>query len=101
MVKTFIPVDEEIALLNKEDASENRQENSRETIGNNRYTDNNRPRREFKRFESKGVAVNPRSNGRRRGGQSDHRFHNQGGRQVGSRNSAFRGQNDGNRYLNS
>ncbi|GFW98947.1 retrovirus-related Pol polyprotein from transposon 297 [Trichonephila clavipes] len=41
-----------------------------------------------------------RFDGRRRGGQSDHRFHNQGGRQGGSRNSASRGQNDRNRYLN-
>ncbi|GFT72416.1 uncharacterized protein TNCV_3609551 [Trichonephila clavipes] len=38
--------------------------------------------------------------GRRRGGQSDNRFHNQGGRRSGSRNTAFRGQNDQNRYLN-
>ncbi|GFW98268.1 hypothetical protein TNCV_995591 [Trichonephila clavipes] len=41
-----------------------------------------------------------RFDGRRRGGQSDHRFHNQGGRQGGSRNRDFRGQNDRNRYLN-
>ncbi|GFV87657.1 uncharacterized protein TNCV_779411 [Trichonephila clavipes] len=78
----------------------NRQENWRETRGNNRYADNSRPRREFNRFESQGVADNQRFDGRRRGGQSDHRFHNQGGRQGGSRNSAFRGQNDRNRYLN-
>ncbi|GFW20727.1 retrovirus-related Pol polyprotein from transposon 297 [Trichonephila clavipes] len=39
-----------------------------------------------------GVADNQRFDGRRRGGQSDHRFHNQGGRQGGSRNSAFREQ---------
>ncbi|GFW58697.1 uncharacterized protein TNCV_378801 [Trichonephila clavipes] len=74
--------------------SRNRQENWRETRGINRYADNSRPRREFNRFESQGVADN-----QRRGGQSDHRFHNQGGRQGGSRNSAFRGQNDRNRYL--
>ncbi|GFX83926.1 uncharacterized protein TNCV_4286461 [Trichonephila clavipes] len=78
----------------------NRQENWRETRVNNRYADNSRPRREFNRFESQGVADNQRFDGRRRGGQSDHRFHNQGGRQGGSRNSAFRGQNDRNRYLN-
>ncbi|GFY28725.1 uncharacterized protein TNCV_3440921 [Trichonephila clavipes] len=78
----------------------NRQENWRETRGNNRYADNSRPRREFNRFESQGVVDNQRFDGRRRGGQSDHRFHNQGGRQGGSRNSAFRGQNDRNRYLN-
>ncbi|GFX18696.1 retrovirus-related Pol polyprotein from transposon opus [Trichonephila clavipes] len=52
--------------------------------------DNSRPRREFNRFESQGVANNQRFDGRRRCGQSDHRFHNQGGRQGGSRNSAFR-----------
>ncbi|GFX80629.1 uncharacterized protein TNCV_498961 [Trichonephila clavipes] len=78
----------------------NRQENWREKRGNNRYADNSRPRREFNRFESQGVADNQRFDGRRRGGQSDHRFHNQGGRKGGSRNSAFRGQNDRNRYLN-
>ncbi|GFW95261.1 uncharacterized protein TNCV_314621 [Trichonephila clavipes] len=78
----------------------NRQENWRETRGNNRYADNSRPRREFNRFESKGVADNWRFDGRRRGGQSDHRFHNQGGRQEGSINSAFKGPNDQNRYLN-
>ncbi|GFW28768.1 uncharacterized protein TNCV_200921 [Trichonephila clavipes] len=58
--------------------------------GNNRYSDNSRPRREFNRFEGQGVADNRRFDGRRRGGQSDHRFHNQGGRQGGSRNGAFR-----------
>ncbi|GFT85156.1 uncharacterized protein TNCV_496231 [Trichonephila clavipes] len=49
---------------------------------------------------SQGVANNQRFDDRRRGGQSDHRFHNQGGRQGGSMNSAFKGQNDQNRYLN-
>ncbi|GFU44197.1 uncharacterized protein TNCV_686131 [Trichonephila clavipes] len=78
----------------------NRQENWRETRGNNRYSDNSRPRREFNRFDSQGVADNRRFDGRRRGGQSDHGFHNPGGRQGCSRNSAFRGQNDQNRYLN-
>ncbi|GFX25160.1 integrase catalytic domain-containing protein [Trichonephila clavipes] len=68
----------------------NRQENWRETRDNNRYLDNSRPRREFNRFESQGVADNRRFNGRRRGGQSDHGFHKQGGRQGGSRNSSFR-----------
>ncbi|GFY31579.1 uncharacterized protein TNCV_4694231 [Trichonephila clavipes] len=70
----------------------NRQKNWRETRGNNRYSDNSRPRREFNRFESQGVADNRRSDGRRRGSQSDHGFHNQGGRQGGSRNSSFRDQ---------
>ncbi|GFY12919.1 uncharacterized protein TNCV_3074791 [Trichonephila clavipes] len=78
----------------------NRQENWRETRGNNRYVYNSRSGREFNRFESQGVADNRRFDGRRRGGQWDHRFHNQGGRQGGSRNSAFRGQNDQSRYLN-
>ncbi|GFW77568.1 uncharacterized protein TNCV_2499601 [Trichonephila clavipes] len=59
----------------------NRQENWRETRGNNRYSDNSRPRREFNRFVGQGVADNRRFNGRRRGRQSDNRFHNQGGRQ--------------------
>ncbi|GFU15863.1 uncharacterized protein TNCV_2368031 [Trichonephila clavipes] len=59
----------------------------------------NRNRQENWR-EMRSVADNQRLDGRRRGGQSDHRFHNQGGRQGGSRNSSFRGQNDRNRYLN-
>ncbi|GFU75214.1 uncharacterized protein TNCV_2056571 [Trichonephila clavipes] len=63
--------------------SRNRQENWRETKGNNRYSDNSRPEREVNRFEGQGVADNRRFDGRRRGGQSDHRFHNQGGRQGG------------------
>ncbi|GFT68201.1 uncharacterized protein TNCV_373321 [Trichonephila clavipes] len=70
----------------------NQQENWRETRGNNRYADNSRPRREFNRFESQGVVDNQRFDGRRRGGQSDHRFHNQSGRQGGSRNSTFKDQ---------
>ncbi|GFX89762.1 uncharacterized protein TNCV_3711941 [Trichonephila clavipes] len=78
----------------------NRQEIWRETRGNNRYSNNSRSRREFNRFESQGVAYNRIFDGRRRGGQSDHRFHKQGGRQGGSRNGAFRDQNDQNRYLN-
>ncbi|GFT43063.1 uncharacterized protein TNCV_3769031 [Trichonephila clavipes] len=78
----------------------NRQENWRETRGNNRYADNTRPQREFNRFDSQGVVDNQRFDGRRRGGQSDQRFHNQGDRQGGSRNSSFRGQSDRNRYLN-
>ncbi|GFX40097.1 hypothetical protein TNCV_4317331 [Trichonephila clavipes] len=54
--------------------------------GNNRYADNSRPRKEFNRFESQGVVDNQRLDGQRRGGQSDHRLHNQGGQQGGSRN---------------
>ncbi|GFW70553.1 uncharacterized protein TNCV_1623861 [Trichonephila clavipes] len=41
----------------------NRQENWRETRGNNRYADNSRPRREFNRFESQGVVDNQRFDG--------------------------------------
>ncbi|GFY03887.1 uncharacterized protein TNCV_1196671 [Trichonephila clavipes] len=78
----------------------NRQEKWRETRGNNRYAHNSRPRREINRFESQGVVDNQRFNRRRRGGRSDHTFHNQDGRQGGSRNTAFGGQNDRNRYLN-
>ncbi|GFX92350.1 retrovirus-related Pol polyprotein from transposon 297 [Trichonephila clavipes] len=62
------------------------------TRGSNRYADNSRPRREFNRFESQGVVDNQRFDGRRRGGQSDHRFHNQGFRQGGSSNSTFKGE---------
>ncbi|GFW62200.1 retrovirus-related Pol polyprotein from transposon gypsy [Trichonephila clavipes] len=47
------------------------------------YTNNSRPRRQFNRFEGQGVANNRRFDGRRRGGQSDNRFRNQGGRQYG------------------
>ncbi|GFS78991.1 uncharacterized protein TNCV_4342211 [Trichonephila clavipes] len=43
----------------------NRQENWRETRCNNRYADNSRPRREFNRFESQGVADNQRFDGQR------------------------------------
>ncbi|GFX68418.1 retrovirus-related Pol polyprotein from transposon 297 [Trichonephila clavipes] len=50
------------------------------------------------RFEGQGVADNRRFDSRRRGGQSDHRFHNQGGRQGGSRNGAFRSQNGQNSF---
>ncbi|GFV11265.1 uncharacterized protein TNCV_3723541 [Trichonephila clavipes] len=63
----------------------NRQENRRETRGNNRYAINSKLRREFNRFESQGVADNQRFDGRRRGGQSEHRFHNQGGETRGDR----------------
>ncbi|GFW24300.1 uncharacterized protein TNCV_605491 [Trichonephila clavipes] len=59
--------------------------------------DNSKLQREFNRFEGQGVGDNRRFDSRRRSGQSDHRFHNQGGRQGGSRNGAFRGQNGQNR----
>ncbi|GFY29193.1 uncharacterized protein TNCV_4723211 [Trichonephila clavipes] len=65
------------------------EENWRKTSGNNRYSDNSRPRSEFNRFEGQGVADNRRFDGRRRSGHSDHRFHNQGGRQGGSRNALW------------
>ncbi|GFS71492.1 uncharacterized protein TNCV_5051841 [Trichonephila clavipes] len=64
--------------------SRNRQENWRDTRINNRYSDNSRPQMEFNRFEGQGVADNRRFDSRRRCGQSDHRFHNQGGRQCDS-----------------
>ncbi|GFW54062.1 uncharacterized protein TNCV_3828701 [Trichonephila clavipes] len=75
----------------------NRQEKWRETRGNNRYSDNSRPQREFNRFEGQGVGDNRRFDSRRQSRQSDHRFNNQGGRQGGSRNGAFTGQNGQNR----
>ncbi|GFV02816.1 hypothetical protein TNCV_2304491 [Trichonephila clavipes] len=50
-------------------------------------------RRESNRFGGQGVGYNRRFDSRRRSGQSDHRFNNHGGRQGGSRNGAFRGQN--------
>ncbi|GFS52316.1 uncharacterized protein TNCV_4850371 [Trichonephila clavipes] len=78
-----------------------RQENWREKNGNNeRYANNSRPQREFNRFENQGFASNCRFEGRRQGGQSEQRFHNQSGRQNGSRNSSFRGQNERSRNLN-
>ncbi|GFV30949.1 uncharacterized protein TNCV_4013831 [Trichonephila clavipes] len=81
-------------------STRNRQENWRETRGNYRYSDNSRPQREFNRSEGQGVGDNRRFDSRSRSGQSDHRFHNQDGRQDGSRNGAFRGQNGQTRYLN-
>ncbi|GFS76844.1 hypothetical protein TNCV_3454101 [Trichonephila clavipes] len=48
----------------------------------------------------KGFTNNRRFEGRRQGGQSDQPFHSQGGRQSGSRNSSFRGQNERSRKLN-
>ncbi|GFU81484.1 uncharacterized protein TNCV_4926151 [Trichonephila clavipes] len=78
----------------------NRQENWRETRGYNRFSDNSRPQREFSRFEGQGVGDNRRLGTGRRSGQSDHRFHKQGGRRGGSRNGDFKRQNDQNRHLN-
>ncbi|GFW94253.1 uncharacterized protein TNCV_1979931 [Trichonephila clavipes] len=57
----------------------------------NDILDNSRPQREFNRSEGQGVADNRRFDSRRRSCQSDHRFHNQGGPQGGSRNCVFRG----------
>ncbi|GFX74452.1 uncharacterized protein TNCV_3213391 [Trichonephila clavipes] len=71
-----------------------RQENWRENRNNERYANNSRPQREFNRFENQGFTNNRRFEGRRQGGQSDQPFHSQGGRQSGSRNSSFRGQNE-------
>ncbi|GFS73243.1 retrovirus-related Pol polyprotein from transposon 297 [Trichonephila clavipes] len=61
-----------------------RQENWRENRNNERYANNNRRQREFNRFENQGFANNRRFEGRRQGGQSEQRFHNQGGRQKKS-----------------
>ncbi|GFU47161.1 histone-lysine N-methyltransferase SETMAR [Trichonephila clavipes] len=77
-----------------------RQENWRENRNNARYANNSRPQSEFNRFKNQGFANNRRFEGRHQGGQSDQRFHNQGGRQSGSRNSTFRGQNERSRHLN-
>ncbi|GFV09332.1 retrovirus-related Pol polyprotein from transposon 297 [Trichonephila clavipes] len=71
-----------------------RQEDRRENRNNERYANNSRPQREFNRFENQGFANNRRFEGRRQGGQPDQRFHNQSGRQSGSRNSSFLGQNE-------
>ncbi|GFU13309.1 uncharacterized protein TNCV_3843141 [Trichonephila clavipes] len=46
-------------------SNRNRQENWRETRGNNIYADNSRPRREFNRFESQGVGDYRRFDGLR------------------------------------
>ncbi|GFY18368.1 uncharacterized protein TNCV_2395971 [Trichonephila clavipes] len=64
---------------------------------NNRYYDNSRPQRESNRFGGQGVGDNRIFDSRRRSGQSDNRFNNHGGQQIGSRNGAFRGQNGQNR----
>ncbi|GFX03635.1 uncharacterized protein TNCV_2112071 [Trichonephila clavipes] len=71
-----------------------------ENRNNERYANNSRPQREFNRFENQGFTNNRRFEGRRQGGQSDQPFHSQGGRQSGSRNSSFRGQNERSRNLN-
>ncbi|GFU45663.1 uncharacterized protein TNCV_4223651 [Trichonephila clavipes] len=71
-----------------------------ENRNNERYANNSRPQREFNRFENQGFTNNHRFEGRRQGGQSDQPFHSQGGRQSGSRNSSFRGQNERSRNLN-
>ncbi|GFV12932.1 retrovirus-related Pol polyprotein from transposon 17.6 [Trichonephila clavipes] len=71
----------------------NRQENWQDTRVNNRYYDSSRQQRESNRFGGQGVGDNRRFDSRLRSDQSDHRFNNHGGRQVGSRNGAFGGQN--------
>ncbi|GFW07416.1 uncharacterized protein TNCV_865881 [Trichonephila clavipes] len=60
----------------------NRQENWRYTRVNNRNSDNSIPQSESNRFRGQGVGDNLRFDSRRRSGQSDHRFNNQGGRRV-------------------
>ncbi|GFU57669.1 uncharacterized protein TNCV_3638241 [Trichonephila clavipes] len=72
----------------------------RENRNNERYANNSRPQREFNQFENQGFTNNRRFEGRRQGGQSDQPFHSQGGRQSGSRNSSFQGQNERIRNLN-
>ncbi|GFX74076.1 retrovirus-related Pol polyprotein from transposon 17.6 [Trichonephila clavipes] len=67
----------------------------RDTRVNNRYQETSRQQRESNRF-GQGVGDNRRFDSRRRSDQSDPRFNNPGGRQSGSRNSAFRGQNSQN-----
>ncbi|GFT06957.1 uncharacterized protein TNCV_1415231 [Trichonephila clavipes] len=85
---------------NNQFPNKNRQEHWRNTRVNNRYSDNSRPQRQSNRFGGQGVGDSQSFDSRRRSGQSDHRFNNQDGRQGGSRNGAFRGQNGQDRYLN-
>ncbi|GFX42189.1 uncharacterized protein TNCV_3003301 [Trichonephila clavipes] len=87
--------------MSEEKLIRHRQENWRENGNNARYANNSRPQGgEFNRFENQGFTNNRRFEGRRQGGQSEERFHNQGGRQSGSRNSSFRVQNERSRNLN-
>ncbi|GFT07043.1 uncharacterized protein TNCV_1415841 [Trichonephila clavipes] len=78
---------------NNQFPNKNRQEHWRNTRVNNRYSDNSRPQRQSNRFGGQCVGDNQSFDSRRRSGQSDHRFNNQDGRQSGSRNGDFRGQN--------
>ncbi|GFV63468.1 uncharacterized protein TNCV_112531 [Trichonephila clavipes] len=71
--------------------SDSVQENWKDTRINNRYSDKADRRGNPTDLKVKGVGDNLRFDSRR--GQSDHRFHNQGGRQGGSRISTFRIQN--------
>ncbi|GFW43016.1 uncharacterized protein TNCV_1474121 [Trichonephila clavipes] len=98
---------------NNQFTNRNKQENWRDTRVNNRYHDTSKPQSESNRFGGQGVGKprsdtyttrlprplgdNRRFDSRRRSGQSDHRFNNHGGRQGGSTNGAFRGQNGQNR----
>ncbi|GFX54089.1 retrovirus-related Pol polyprotein from transposon opus [Trichonephila clavipes] len=84
---------------NNQFTDRNRQENWRDTKVETRYHDTSRAQRESNRFGGQGVGDNRRCDSRRRSGQSDHRFNNHGGRQGGSRNGAFRGQNGRDRYF--
>ncbi|GFV26778.1 putative RNA-directed DNA polymerase from transposon X-element [Trichonephila clavipes] len=85
---------------NNQFTNRNRQENGRDTKVETRYHNTSRPQRESNRFGGQGVGDNRRFNSRCRSGQFDHRFNNHGGRQGGSRNGAFRGQNGQDKYLN-
>ncbi|GFV33360.1 uncharacterized protein TNCV_1498801 [Trichonephila clavipes] len=83
---------------NNQFTNRNRQ-NWRDTRVDNRYHGTSRPQRESNRFGGQGVGDNRRFDSRRRSDQSDHRFNNHCGRQGGSRNGAFRGQNGQNGYF--
>ncbi|GFS53470.1 uncharacterized protein TNCV_4935441 [Trichonephila clavipes] len=79
--------------VNNQFTNRNRQENWRDTKVKTRYHYTSRPQRESNRFGGQSVGDNRRFNSGRRSGQSDHRFSKHDGRQGGSINSAFRGQN--------
>ncbi|GFX33328.1 uncharacterized protein TNCV_811901 [Trichonephila clavipes] len=79
--------------VNNQLINSNRHENWRDTRVEKRYHDISKPQRECNRSVGQGVGDNRRFDSRRRSSQSDHIFNNHGGRQGGSRNGAFRGQN--------
>ncbi|GFU08750.1 uncharacterized protein TNCV_991041 [Trichonephila clavipes] len=85
--------------VNNHFTNRNRQENWWDTRVETQYHGTSRPQRESNRFGGQGVGDNSRFDSRRRSGQSDHRFNNHGGRQGGSKNGAFWGQNGQDRYF--